>query len=41
MTDTRDPFSREAMTEDDLVEMPDLREQIHAWMAEKSGKAPK
>ena len=41
LTDTRDPFSREAMTEDDLVEMPDLREQIHAWMAEKSGKAPK
>ena len=41
LTDTRDPFSREAMTADDLVEMPDLREQIHAWMAEKSGKAPK
>lgn len=41
LTDTRDPFSREAMTEDDLVEMPELREQIHAWMAEKSGQRGK
>ena len=36
-----DAERQQAMTEDDLVEMPELREQIHAWMAEKSGKAPK
>ena len=38
LTDTRDPFSREAMTEDDLVEMPELKERIHSWMADRAAK---
>jgi len=34
LTDNRDPFSRAPMTEDDLEEMPELRQRIHAWMNE-------
>ncbi len=35
LTDNRDPFSREEMTEDDLVDLPELKERIQEWMASK------
>ena len=35
LTDNRDPFSRAPMVEDDLVEMPELRERIEVWKAEQ------
>jgi ubiquitin conjugation factor E4 B len=38
LTDTRDPFSREEMTEDDLVDLPELKERIMAWMEEQRSK---
>jgi ubiquitin conjugation factor E4 B len=39
LTDTRDPFSRQAMTEEDLVELPELKARILAWMAEQKAKS--
>lgn len=35
LTDTRDPFSREPMTEDDLVEETELKQKIAAWITEQ------
>jgi ubiquitin conjugation factor E4 B len=35
LTDNRDPFSREMMTEDDLEELPDLKNRILQWMDEQ------
>lgn len=39
LTDNRDPFSREPMTEDDLVEDTELKDRIHAWLAEQRTKS--
>jgi ubiquitin conjugation factor E4 B len=39
LTDNRDPFSREPMTEDDLVEDSELKDRIHAWLAEQRKKS--
>ena len=39
LTDNRDPFSREPMTEDDLVEELELKDRIHAWLAEQRRKS--
>lgn len=35
LTDNRDPFSREEMTEEDLVDLPELKERIQEWMASR------
>lgn len=38
LTDNRDPFSRAPMTEDDLEELPELKERIEAWVKEQREK---
>lgn len=32
LTDPRDPFSRQTMKEEDLVDMTELKERIEAWV---------
>ena len=38
LADQRDPFNRAPMTEEDLVECPELKAQIAAWVAEQRAK---
>ena len=41
LTDNRDPFSRQPMSEDDLVEEPELRARIAAWVAGQRAQGAK
>ena len=38
LADQRDPFSRAPMTEDDLVECPELKGRVAAWVAAQKAK---
>jgi ubiquitin conjugation factor E4 B len=38
LTDQRDPFNRAPMTEEDLVECPELKAEVAAWVADQRAK---
>ena len=40
LTDQRDPYSRQRMTEEDLVPLPELQARIRAWVrAQREARA--
>lgn len=38
LTDQRDPFNRAPMTEEDLIECPELKAEVAAWVADQRAK---
>ena len=38
LADQRDPFNRAPMTEDDLIELPELKARVAAWVAEQRAR---